>query len=419
MVSCEQISSKGALNLRINQALILAGGLGKRLGERTKNCPKPMQLINGEPFLNNIIWNLKRHNIKNIILSIGYLSNNFKHYYKNGSKFGVNIQYIEEDKPAGTGGAIKKCKKILDEYFLLINGDTLFDINYHDLSFTFLENKIGNIALNHVNNVSRYGLIKTEGEKIISFNEKGKSHPGYINSGIGVFKKTIIDFIKGENSSLEKDVFQKLVKNNLLSARKYNSFFIDIGIPKTLEEAKNLIPKWRSKGALLLDRDGVINEDYGYVHSMSNFKWVDGAIETIKMANDLGILVIVVTNQSGIARGIYSENDFKDFTSQINEKLINYGAHIDKTYYCPHHPFDGVGEFKKNCNCRKPKTGLIDRAIGDWNLDTKKCFLIGDKESDIIASNSCNIKSYLFDNKVDNLLEIFRHNLEYLKNQKL
>ena len=404
--------------MRVNQALVLAGGLGTRLGEKTKNCPKPMQLINGEPFLNNIIWNLKRHDIKNIILSIGYLSDKFRQYYKNGSKFGVKIHYIEEDKPAGTGGAIRKCERILDEYFLLINGDTLFDINYHDLAYTFLEKTIGNIALNYVNDVSRYGQIKTEGNKIISFNEKGKSHSGYINSGVGIFKKTILDFIKGENSSLEKDVFPKLINNNLLSARKYNSFFIDIGIPQTLEKAKTLIPEWKSKGALLLDRDGVINEDYGYVHSMSNFKLINGVIETIKMANDFGVLVIVVTNQSGIARGLYSEKEFKYFTSQINEKLINKGAHIDKTYYCPHHPSEGIGKLKKNCNCRKPKTGLIERAIKDWNLNKKKCFLIGDKESDIIASNSCNIKSYLFNSNVDKLFEIYKKNFQYLKNQE-
>ena len=155
--------------MRINQALVLAGGLGTRLGERSKNCPKPMQLINGEPFLNNIIWNLKRHDIKNIILSIGYLSDHFKQYYKNGSQFGVDIQYVEEDQPAGTAGAIKNCKLILDEYFLLINGDTLFDINYHDLSYTFLENKIGNIALSYVDNVSRYGQVQTDGNNIVLY----------------------------------------------------------------------------------------------------------------------------------------------------------------------------------------------------------------------------------------------------------
>ena len=105
----------------IKQAVILAGGLGKRLGEKSLSCPKPMQLVNNEPFLNNIIWNLKRHDIKEIILSIGHLSKNFKDYYRTGSKFGVKITFVEEEIPAGTGGALKKCSNLLHRYFILIN----------------------------------------------------------------------------------------------------------------------------------------------------------------------------------------------------------------------------------------------------------------------------------------------------------
>ena len=101
--------------MKIKQALILAGGFGKRLGIKSKSCPKPMQLINNEPFLNFIIWNLKRHDIKDIILSIGYLPENFKAYYEDGSKFGINIKYVEENEPKGTAGAIKACENFLED----------------------------------------------------------------------------------------------------------------------------------------------------------------------------------------------------------------------------------------------------------------------------------------------------------------
>ena len=126
--------------------------------------------------------------------------------------------------------------------------------------------------------------------------------------------------------------------------------------------------------AVFLDRDGVINIDYGFVHSMDNFKYIEGAKEMIKMANDFGILVIVVTNQSGIARGYYTEEEFKLFTEEINEDLKNFDAHIDATYFCPHHPKEGIGKLRKDCDCRKPKTGLLMKAIKEWNLDKNKCF---------------------------------------------
>ena len=176
-----------------------------------------------------------------------------------------------------------------------------------------------------------------------------------------------------------------------------------------------MIPKWERKSALFLDRDGVINIDYGFVHSMDKFKYIEGAKEIIKMANDFGILVIVVTNQSGIARGYYTEDEFKLFTDEINEDLKNFGAHIDATYFCPHHPQEGIGKFRKDCNCRKPKTGLLVKAIKEWNLDKNKCFLIGDKDSDIIAANRCGISSCLFSSENKNLLEIFKNKLPSLK----
>ena len=402
--------------MKLKQAVILAGGLGSRLGKKSLHCPKPMQLINSEPFLNNLIWNLKRHDIKNIILSVGYLSHVFQNYYMSGKDRDLKIIYVEEDKPAGTAGAIKKCEKFLDDFFLLINGDTIFDINYHDLAKSFNYDKLGHLALNFVEDVSRYGEVKVNNSEIVDFKEKDKNNPGYVNSGVGIFNKSLLDFISVNETSLEKDIFPKLIKNKLLSAKKYSSFFLDIGIPETLEAAQYLIPKWRSKAALMLDRDGVINMDFGYVHNMSKFEWIKSAKETIKMANDLGILVIVITNQAGIARGFYTESHFRFFTQEINDRLIDFGAHIDETYYCPHHPSEGIESYKQNCKCRKPKNGLLEKAIFDWKLDKQKCFLIGDKETDMIAARKSGIRSHLFCYKKENLLEIFKNNLIYLSN---
>ena len=303
----------------------------------------------------------------------------------------------------------------MDDYFLLINGDTLFDINYHDLAKSLPKNKLVHMGLNFVQNVSRYGEVRTQNDDIISFTEKGSSESGYINSGVSIMNKNIIDFIKVTPCSLEIDIFPELIRKKLISSKKYRSFFLDIGIPETLKAAETLIPKWKKKSVLFLDRDGVVNFNFGYVHSMENFKLIPNALETIKLANDLGFLVIIVTNQAGIARGFYTETQFKEFTNKINNMLIESGAHIDATYYCPHHPSEGIGKYKKNCSCRKPKPGMIRKAMLDWGIQKENAFLIGDNQTDIIAAKECGINSFLFKNENDNLLEVFKNQLSNLE----
>ncbi len=334
----------------IKQALILAGGFGRRLGDLSAKCPKPMQPINGIPFLENIIWNLKRHSIKEIVISVGYLSDVIENYFKYGESFGVRISYVHEEVPYGTAGAIKLCEKLLDNYFLFLNGDTLFDINYHDLAVNFNTSYLGILGLNFVEDVGRYGEVVTESDIISFFSEKGSSKSGYINSGVSILSKEIINYVDKFPCSLEKDIFPILVKKRKLQAKKYDVFFIDIGLRNTLKIAQTAIPRWKLKPALLLDRDGVINKDKKYVHKIEEFEWICDVKKFIKYANDNSFLVFVITNQAGIGRGFYSEREFHELSQWINNELIKVGAHIDQTYYCPNHPTEGLGVYKKECN---------------------------------------------------------------------
>lgn len=151
-----------------------------------------------------------------------------------------------------------------------------------------------------------------------------------------------------------------------------------------------------SRTAAFLDRDGVINVDHGYVHRPEQFEWVAGAPAAIKWLNEHGFLVIVVTNQAGIARGYYSEQQFLKFMEWINARLKEYGAHLDATYYCPHHPHEGVDPYVRICECRKPAPQLLRKAISDWNVDVKRSVMIGDKESDILAACNAGLTGELF-----------------------
>ncbi|MGP1488206.1 MAG: D-glycero-alpha-D-manno-heptose-1,7-bisphosphate 7-phosphatase [Peptoanaerobacter stomatis] len=140
--------------------------------------------------------------------------------------------------------------------------------------------------------------------------------------------------------------------------------------------------------AAFFDRDGTINVEKNYLYKVEDFEFIKGIPELIKKYNDEGYVVIVVTNQAGIARGYYTEEDMNILHRYINEQLAKIGAHIDAFYFCPHHP-DITGE----CNCRKPKTGMLEKAIKEWNIDVTKSILYGDKPWDIEAGEKCGIRS--------------------------
>ena len=150
------------------------------------------------------------------------------------------------------------------------------------------------------------------------------------------------------------------------------------------------------KPAAFLDRDGVINIDKGYVYRIEELEWVPGAIETIRYFNHQGWLVIVITNQGGVARGFYQEADVLTFHQQMNERLKQQDAHIDAFYYCPHHVAGIHPEYSIECDCRKPQGGMIIRAMNEWPIAADRSFMIGDKESDTQAAQAAGIKGYRF-----------------------
>ena len=147
--------------------------------------------------------------------------------------------------------------------------------------------------------------------------------------------------------------------------------------------------------AAFFDRDGTINVDKGYVQRIEDFDFIKGMPEFIKKYNDEGYKVIVVTNQAGIARGYYTQKEVDILHNYINEELAKIGAHIDAFYICPHHP-----DFTGECNCRKPKTGMIEQAIKDFDIDVKQSVLFGDKPWDIECGIKCGIKSYNINQKI-------------------
>ena len=168
---------------------------------------------------------------------------------------------------------------------------------------------------------------------------------------------------------------------------------------------------------LFLDRDGVINKDVSYLYKIADLQWVDGAKEALKLAHDSGYELIVVTNQSGVARGYDTEEDVQALHAELSRRLEADGVHILAYYYCPHHPEGSVAEYTKDCDCRKPNPGMLTKAIQDWNVDVDGSFLVGDKPSDAQAAESIGMRAYPFEE--DNLMTFLEPIFAWEEGRKL
>jgi len=378
------------------EAIVLAGGFGTRLSHIVSDVPKPMATVCNEPFLKHIFKYLRKNKINKVVLATGFKSEIIEKYFKD-NYHGIEIVYSVEDKPLGTGGAIKKALNFCsDENIFIINGDTYFDVNLYEMNkFHNIKNADLTIATKQMNDFKRYGnVVFDTKDRILDFQEKMYKESGNINGGIYLLSKKALNSISKSKFSFEKDFMELFIKKNNFYSYNNNSYFIDIGIPEDYYKAQkdfNEINQNKNR-ALFMDRDGTINIDNGYTYKSEDLKFIDGIPELIKRYNAEGYKIIVITNQAGIAKGYYTINDMHKFHDYMDRQLEKYGAYIDAYYYCPHHP-DINGE----CNCRKPNTGMIDDAIEDFNIDITKSVLFGDKLTDLEAGEKCELKSFYID----------------------
>ncbi len=228
------------------KAVILAGGFGTRLRSEVTDLPKPMAPIAGKPFLEYQIRFLKEQGIEELILAVHHMADKIKSYFGQGKRWGVNITYSEEEVPLGTAGAVKKAERYIDDTFLVLNGDSYFEIDLKKfLEFHKTKKSKFSIAATEVLDTSRGGRISISGDRILDFLEKGaENNKGLINVGAYLFEPIIFDYIEPEkNVSLEKEIFPKLSKEGLLWCFKNEGYFIDIGLPETYKEFKEGIIK--------------------------------------------------------------------------------------------------------------------------------------------------------------------------------
>jgi D,D-heptose 1,7-bisphosphate phosphatase len=386
----------------VRQCAILAGGLGTRLGALAADRPKPIIPIGGRPFLAWLMRELQRFGVEEFVLLSGHLSEVLRNSVQDLSSHlpkASRIIVSEEPVRAGTGGALGFAREHLDERFLLCNGDSLFDANLGPLladAAAAEDGEVGRLLVRELTDTGRFGVVELSGGLVSQFHERGRpGAPGLINGGIYVLDRRILDDIAGV-CSLERDVLPELAARGTLGATLGDGFFIDIGVPDELARAEKAVPQRLHRRALFLDRDGVINTDHGWVGTRDRFDWTPGALDLIRTATTRGWHVFVVTNQAGVARGFYGEDDVVALHAWIAEQARQAGGTIDDFRYCPYHPEAKVEVYRCNSDWRKPAPGMVIDLIRAWSLDSTQCILVGDQPTDVQAAEAAGVEAHLF-----------------------
>ncbi len=379
--------------------MILVGGRGTRLGALTQAKPKPMLDVAGRPFVSYLVQEAARHGFTRILLLAGFKADAFAAEIaalKPRIPIDVEITLLTEPEPRGTAGALKFAAPHLDAQFLMLNGDSLFDINLLGLTQP-LGAALGRLALKPQPDVSRYGKVELDGKLIRRFVEKDQSAgAGVINGGVYWLSKRVVDQIPEGMVSIEVDIFPKLAAAGQLEGVVYDRFMLDIGLPDTLEAAQTLIPARLTRPAVFIDRDGVLNDDIGYAHRPDQIKWTPGAFAGVKALNDAGFYVFVVTNQAGVARGYYPLAQVDVLHGWMAGEMAARGAHIDAFAYCPFHPEGTVPEFTRTSDRRKPAPGMVLDLLEDWPVVKESSFLIGDKDLDLATAQAAGVPGHHF-----------------------
>jgi D-glycero-D-manno-heptose 1,7-bisphosphate phosphatase len=381
----------------LRQAVILVGGLGTRLGERTKLIPKPMLDIGGRPFLDTLIDELVRYGVfDEILLLAGHKAEIVETHYATAVRGQTRIVVSRETEPLGTGGALVHARNLLHDRFLLLNGDSLFDFNLLDLIARAHDGRV-HMALREGVVGDRYGRVVLDGNTVRDFIAPGAGATGPVNAGIYVIDKSVLDDIATLPASLEQEVFPGLAKSGALRGTAYRGYFIDIGIPDDFARADRELRQRLQRPAVFFDRDGVLNHDSGYTFETHRLEWIEGAREAVKAVNDAGYFAFVITNQSGVARGYYEEHHVVTLHRWMADQLALIGAHIDAFEYCPDHPEGTVARYSRVSDRRKPAPGMITDLASRFPIDMTRSMVIGDKESDMEAARAAGVVGHLFE----------------------
>ncbi len=410
------------------KTILMAGGRGTRISAVYPDIPKPLIPIGGVPVLEREIRSLAEQGFTDLILTVSHMGGKIMDYFGDGSGYGVSIQYYNETTPLGNAGALFKLRDQLTEDFLLLNADAIFDVDFNRMVEFHRARHALVTLLTHPNSHPYDSglLIADENGAVKQWLAKEDARPDYyknrVNAGLHVISPEILDLAdidpdrigttdektgKTVKIDLDRQLLKPLAGSGKMFCYDSPEYVKDMGTPERYQaaaadfragivQARNLK---RKQKAVFLDRDGTINKYVGFLREIGQFELLDGVAEAIRCINASGYLCIVATNQPVIARGEVTVPELAEIHNKMETLLGLEGAYVDGIYYCPHHPHKGyegeVPELKIDCDCRKPKPGMLLKAAEDFNIDLENSWMVGDGENDVKAGSAAGCRTAL------------------------
>ncbi len=400
----------------MKQLVILAGGQGTRLSARLGDLPKPMIPIGGKPLLEHLVALAQRHGFTDLLIFACYRADLIAAHFGDGRAWGVRIRVVVEPAPLGTAGAVLAGFDQLAEHFLVLYGDTLVNVDLERVWQAHWRGEADATLLLHPNNHPLDSdLVETDAlGGITAFHNR--PHPAdrwfqnLVNAGLYAVRKSALRPWTAATEPMDfgKDLFPAMLRRGArLLAYHSPEYIKDIGTPERYDRvcaefAAGVVQRGSlatPQRAVFLDRDGTLIADKDCLRSADGLEILPGVPEAVRLLNHHGWRAVVVTNQPVIAKGWCTEAELQTMHNKLETLLGREHAFLDRIYYCPHHPEQGFPgerpELKIDCDCRKPKPGLLRQAARDLNLDLAACWLVGDTTTDLAAARNAGVKGAL------------------------
>jgi histidinol-phosphate phosphatase family protein len=402
------------------QAVILAGGKGTRLASRLQGKPKPLIDVLSKPLLERQIEQRRGAGVSSVVVLVNHEARQIEAFCADRGGWGVDLRLVDEGEPSGTAGAVFRALDDLAEEFIVVYGDTLFQIDFSRmLAFHRADPGAAASLLLHPNDHPHDSdLVELGPDALIKAFHSYPHPPGVwrrnmVNAALYVVRKSHLASVRPDYADagivdFAKDVFPALLaQGGRLRGYVSPEFIKDIGTPERLDRACAALASGKveraslqhRQSAVFLDRDGVLNRMNGHIATPDDLHLFPFAGDALRELNASEHRVIVVTNQPVLARGECTVEGLDGIHAKLDTLLGRDGAYLEAIYFCPHHPdqgFEGeVTELKIACDCRKPKPGLLLRAQADFNIDLARSWLIGDSEADVRAAHACGATSVL------------------------
>lgn len=400
----------------INHLAILAGGKGTRLAAITGAIQKVLVPVGGKPVLQHHLEWAAASEIEEVTIFAGYRADDVAAFVGDGSKFGLNVRMVVESEPLGTAGALLGALDLLPEHFFVVYGDVMAEEDLRAVAAAHLAWDADFTMVAHPNDHPLDSdLLEADLDGRVTAihacpHPPDASYGNLVNAALYAVRREALR--PWANASVKRD-FVKDIASNLIASRgrvfayRSSRYLKDMGTPARLQQVEcdyrlGLIHPKGADGrrpAIFLDRDGTLNAERGYLRRPEELELLPGVGAALRSLRQAGFRLVVITNQPVVARGEASEADLVAIHRRLEWELGKSGAFVDAIYVCPHHPDRGFpgerADLKFVCDCRKPATGLIERACRDLRIDIASSWMIGDQTRDIETARRAGLRSVL------------------------